>query len=268
MRLFHVDAFASRPFEGNPAAVCLLDRERPDSWMQHLAAEMNLSETAFLLPAGSHYGLRWFTPTTEVPLCGHATLASAHALWESGLLPSDAAATFETRSGLLGARRVDGRIEIDLPAAPVAESALPQGAQRALGVEAVFVGRTPDRGLGDVDYLVEVPSEAAVGALRPDFTTLRAIAAGFIVTAAATSPPYDFVSRYFAAFAGIDEDPVTGAAHCALLPHWSRRLGKTSMTAFQASTRGGIVHGRVAGDRVLLSGGAVTVFQGDLADHV
>ena len=267
MKLYQVDAFASRPFEGNPAAVCLLDGERPDAWMQGLAAEMNLSETAFLLPAGSHYGLRWFTPTTEVPLCGHATLASAHVLWESGLLPATDAATFETRSGLLRARRVDGRIEMDLPAAPLTESALPEGAGRALGVEETFVGRTPDRGMGDVDYLVEVRSEAIVRALQPDFATLRTLAAGFIVTAASASPRYDFVSRYFASFAGIDEDPVTGAAHCALVPYWSGRLGKSAMTAFQASPRGGVVHGRTGGERVFLSGQAVTVFKGDVADH-
>jgi PhzF family phenazine biosynthesis protein len=228
---------------------------------------MNLSETAFLLPAGPHYSLRWFTPAIEVPLCGHATLASAHVLWESGAIPPDAATTFETRSGVLRARRVDGRIELDLPAAPITKSPLPADAGRALGVEATFVGRTPDRGLGDVDYLVEVGSEAAVRALRPDFAILRTIAAGFIVTAASVAPRFDFVSRYFASFAGIDEDPVTGAAHCALVPYWGERLRKSTMTAFQASARGGVVHGRTGGDRVFLSGDAVTVFKGDLVDH-
>jgi PhzF family phenazine biosynthesis protein len=267
MRFFHVDAFASRPFEGNPAGVCLLESERPDDWMQHVAAEVNLSETAFLLPAARAFRLRWFTPETEVPLCGHATLASAHALWEAGVLPADDAALFETRSGRLTARRIDGRIEIDLPAAPVAKTRLPDGVAQALGVAPSFVGRTGDRGLGDVDYLVEVSSEKEVRSLRPDLPRLRTVAAGLIVTARGASPEYDFVSRYFASFVGIDEDPVTGAAHCALVPYWAERLGKSAMTAFQASPRGGVVHGRVARDRVLLSGQAVTVFQGELVDH-
>ncbi len=267
MRLFHVDAFASRPFEGNPAAVCLLDRERPDEWLQGMAAEMNLSETAFLLPAEAGFKLRWFTPETEVPLCGHATLASAHALWESGTLRPETPAVFETRSGRLTARRVEGRIEINLPAAPISETLLPEGVARALGVEPTFVGRTGDRGLGDVDYLVEVGSEDEIRSLKPDFPRLRTVAAGLIVTARGSSPTYDFVSRYFASFVGIDEDPVTGAAHCALVPYWAARLGKSAMTAFQASARGGVVHGRVAEDRVLLSGEAVTVFQGELVDH-
>jgi PhzF family phenazine biosynthesis protein len=267
MKLFHVDAFTSRPFEGNPAAVCFLDRGRPDNWLKDVAAEMNLSETAFLLPAGAGFELRWFTPETEVPLCGHATLASAHALWESGTLQPEIPAVFETRSGRLTARRTEGRIELDLPAAPTSEALLPEGVARALGVEAMFVGRTGDRGLGDVDYLVEVGTEDEVRSLKPDFPRLRTVAAGLIVTARSTSPTYDFVSRYFASFIGIDEDPVTGAAHCALVPYWAGRLGKSAMTAFQASARGGVVHGRVAGDRVLLSGEAVTIFQGELVDH-
>jgi PhzF family phenazine biosynthesis protein len=265
VKLFHVDAFASRPFEGNPAAVCLLDRERPEAWMQSVAAEMNLSETAFLLPRDDVFGLRWFTPEAEVPLCGHATLASAHALWESGVLSEDREALFDTRSGRLTARRVDGRVEIDLPAAPLAACALPEGAAQALGVSPVFAGRTPDRGLGDVDYVVEVASEAEVRGLRPDFARLRALRAGFAVTARADGPPYDFVSRYFASFVGIDEDPVTGAAHCALVPHWSGRLGKDRLTAYQASARGGVVRGLLEGDRVRLAGEAVTVARGEIA---
>jgi PhzF family phenazine biosynthesis protein len=267
MRFFHVDAFASRPFEGNPAAVCLLDRVRPEDWMQSVAAEMNLSETAFLLAADAGFKLRWFTPQSEVPLCGHATLASAHALWESGTLPPDAPALFDTRSGRLKARRVDRQIEIDLPAAPISEVPLPEGVAGALGLEPIFVGRTQDRGLGDVDYLVEVGSESEIRSLVPDFPILREAAAGFIVTARSSSPAYDFVSRYFAPFVGIDEDPVTGAAHCVLVPYWAACLGKNAMTAYQASARGGVVHGRVEGDRVVLSGEAVTVFRGDLVDH-
>lgn len=264
MKLFQVDAFTPRPFAGNPAAVCLLDAERPDEWMQDVAAEMNLAETAFLVPSGASFHLRWFTPTTEVPLCGHATLASSHVLWETGILAPEATATFETRSGRLTARRVAGRIEVDLPAAPVTEAQPPPGALEALGTTAVWVGRTADRGMGDVDYLVEVGSEEIVRGLRPDFGRLREQKSGFIVTARATTSPFDFVSRYFAAFVGIDEDPVTGAAHCALVPYWSAKLSKTEMTAYQASPRGGIVHGVNADGRVRLSGEAVTVLRGEL----
>jgi PhzF family phenazine biosynthesis protein len=264
MKLFQVDAFTPRPFAGNPAGVCLLDSERPDDWMQSVAAEMNLAETAFLVPSGDAFRLRWFTPTTEVPLCGHATLASSHVLWESGILAPDATASFDTRSGRLTARRVAGRIEIDLPAAPVTQAAPPAGALEALGVTPTWSGRTGDRGLGDVDYLIELASEEIVRGLKPDFGRLRTQKSGFIVTARAKTAPFDFVSRYFAAFVGIDEDPVTGAAHCALVPYWSAKLAKKELTAYQASPRGGIVHGVDSGARVQLSGEAVTVFRAEL----
>ncbi len=264
MKLYQVDAFTSRPFAGNPAAVCLLESERPDEWMQQVAAEMNLSETAFLLRARDGFRLRWFTPTTEVPLCGHATLASAHFLFETGALAPDQLASFETRSGRLTARRVGGRIEINLPASPLTESAPPAGALEALGVTPMWVGRTADRGLGDNDYVIDVGAEDVVRNLKPDFGRLRELKSGFIVTACATTSPFDFVSRYFAAFVGIDEDPVTGAAHCALVPHWAARLSKLEMTAYQASPRGGVVHARLDGDRVHLSGEAVTVLRGEL----
>lgn len=264
MKLFQVDAFTARPFEGNPAAVCLLDGERPDDWMQHVATEMNLSETAFLLPADTGFRLRWFTPAAEVPLCGHATLASAHVLWETGTLPPGEAATFETRSGRLAARRLGALIEMDLPAAPVTESPAPAGALEALGVAPAWVGRTADRGMGDVDYLIEIGSEEAVRRLRPDFGLLRGLRSGFIVTARATTRDFDFVSRYFASFIGIDEDPVTGVAHCALVPYWGARLGKNAMTALQVSARGGVVQGRLDGERVRLAGEAVTVLRGEL----
>jgi PhzF family phenazine biosynthesis protein len=263
-RLFHVDAFASRPFEGNPAAVCLLDCERPDEWLQSVAAEMNLSETAFVLRDSNGYSLRWFTPVAEVPLCGHATLASAHVLWETGTLSHDEAAIFQTRSGQLKARQLKAQIEMVLPAAPVTESPAPAGALEALGVTPTWVGRTSDRGMGDVDILLVLESEDAVRRTRPNFGRLRGISAGFIVSARAASAPFDFVSRYFAPFVGIDEDPVTGAAHCALVPYWSAQLGKSEMTAFQASARGGVVRGRTDGDRVRLFGEAVTVLRGEL----
>jgi PhzF family phenazine biosynthesis protein len=260
-RVFQVDAFAGGPFEGNPAAVCLLTAPQDDAWMQGVAAEMNLSETAFVLPARDGFTLRWFTPATEVPLCGHATLAAAHVLWEAARVPERAKITFETCSGRLVARRVGGQIELELPARPVERVELPGDVLDALGAQPRWTGRTIDRGLGDTDYLVELESEEAVRRLQPDVRRLRDAQAGVIVTSQG-SGPYDVVSRYFAPWWGIDEDPVTGSAHCALIPFWVERLGKPCLVAFQASARGGVLRGRVEGDRVSLSGGAVTVFQG------
>ncbi|MGH9902189.1 MAG: PhzF family phenazine biosynthesis protein [Pyrinomonadaceae bacterium] len=264
---FQIDAFAAEPFKGNPAAVCLLDEPRPDRWMQQVASEMNLSETAFLTQReGGGFGLRWFTPTVEVPLCGHATLASAHALWESGKVKETDAARFHTHSGELSARRAGSRIELDFPSIPVAEASIPEEALAALGVEPLSVWRTPDLGLKDANYLLELRAEEDVRGARPDFAALgRATDAGVIITArAATAGSYDFVSRYFATFAGIDEDPVTGAAHCSLAPYWCRRLGQTQLVGYQASARGGFVHVRLGEGRVYLSGEAVTVLRGML----
>jgi len=232
--------------------------------MQRVAAEMNLSETAFVLPHSNGFSMRWFTPEAEVPLCGHATLASAHVLWETGTLSHDETAIFQTRSGPLTARRLGGSIEMVLPAAPVTESPAPTGALEALGVTPTWVARTTDRGMGDVDLLLVLESEDAVRRATPDFGRLRGITAGFIVTARAAPGPFDFISRYFAPCVGIDEDPVTGAAHCALVPYWSARLGKSEMTAFQASARGGVVRGRAESDRVRLWGEAITVLRGEL----
>jgi len=260
--LVTVDAFSAEPFRGNPAAVCFLDEPRPDAWMQRVAAEMNLSETAFLLPQPDGFSLRWFTPSVEVPLCGHATLASAHALWETGRLSRDQEARFHTKSGLLTARLGVGRIEMDFPSIPVAEAPLLPEAQQALGITPKHSARTPVA--QEVNYLLELESEAAVQTLRPDFPALRKIHWGFIVTARSASGPYDFVSRYFAAGQGIDEDPVTGSAHCSLAPYWSSRLGKNELVGHQISTRGGVVHCTLRGDRVRLAGQAVTVLRGEL----
>jgi len=229
--------------------------------MRHVAAEMNLSETAFLVPCDDGFRLRWFTPTVEVDLCGHATLAGAHVLWEEGHLAAGAVARFHTRSGLLLAARRGEWIELDFPATPPEPAAAPAGLEEALGIRAVWTGRSR------FDYLVEAESAAVVREMRPDFTALaRAEARGVIVTSGADAPPYDFVSRFFAPAAGIDEDPVTGSAHCALAPFWGARLGKTEMTAYQASARGGVVKARLAGDRVILGGQAVTVLRGELVD--
>ena len=260
--LFQVDAFADRPFSGNPAAVCILSAEVEDTWMAAVAAEMNLAETAFLRREDSAWRLRWFTPTVEVDLCGHATLAAAHVLWEAGYADPTAPLVFRTRSGDLTAARQNDAIELDFPAEPAAPAEPPPGLLVALGTAAPrFAGKNR------FDVLLQVESERAVRDARPDFGALRVasgLGRGVILTARSDSPEFDFVSRFFAPAAGIDEDPVTGSAHCALGPFWSERLGKNELVGYQASPRGGVVHVRVAGERVALGGKAVTVLRGEL----
>ncbi|MBX6365520.1 MAG: PhzF family phenazine biosynthesis protein [Gemmatimonadetes bacterium] len=259
LRITQVDAFTAEPFRGNPAAVCLLPEPREAEWMQAVAREMNLSETAFLHRHGDAFDLRWFTPAVEVDLCGHATLASAHALWEEGHLAEGEQAVFHTRSGVLTADRDGDWIRLDFPAKRVEAADPPEGLLEALGVEAHFVGRNK------FDYLVEVGSEDVVRSLRPDIGRLEQVKArGVIVTARATTAPYDFVSRFFAPRAGVAEDPVTGSAHVALGPYWEGRLGKSDFLAYQASPRGGVLRVQVRGERVLLGGQAVTVLRGEL----
>lgn len=258
--LYQVDAFTDRPFGGNPAAICLLAEPAEAGWMQRVAAEMNLSETAFLVPAGEGYGLRWFTPVVEVELCGHATLAAAHILWQTGRLARSAPARFFTRSGELGARRRGDWIELDFPSEPVEPCSEPAGLAEALGVPLRFVGRNR------MDILTEVADESALRSLDPDMAALaRVETRGVIVTAPAQSEGFDFVSRFFAPAAGVPEDPVTGSAHCALAPYWGGKLNKTELVGFQASARGGVVRVTLAGERVLLGGQAVTVLRGTLA---
>jgi predicted PhzF superfamily epimerase YddE/YHI9 len=257
--LFQVDAFTDRPFAGNPAAVCLLDGEREAEWMQNVAREMNLSETAFLVPRGDGCGLRWFTPAVEVDLCGHATLASAHTLWEAGYLKPDEPARFHTRSGLLTCVRCGAWIEMDFPADPARTVAPPEAIRKCLGAPPRYVGR------GRENFVAELDSEATVRALKPDLEQLMHLGrARLIVTSRATTPGFDFVSRFFAPSAGVNEDPVTGSAHCLLAPFWAERLGKPEMVAYQASARGGIVRVKVEGDRVRLRGQAVTILRGEL----
>lgn len=259
MKLIQVDAFTSEAFGGNPAAVCLLEGPRDDRWMQSVALEMNLSETAFLLREGDGFRLRWFTPAVEVDLCGHATLASSHVLWEEGILPADGEARFHTRSGLLTAARRGGLIELNFPATPETPCEAPPGLAQALGATPAHVGHSA------FDYLVLLDSAGAVRNLTPDLGLLGKISArGFITTAPSDEAGFDFVSRFFAPGAGIAEDPVTGSAHCCLGPFWGSRLGKSSMTGFQASARGGVVHVRLEGDRVVLGGHAVTVMRAEL----
>lgn len=257
--LFLVDAFTREPFAGNPAGVVLLDRPGPDAWMQEVAREMNQAETAFLLPREEGFGLRWFTPAVEVDLCGHATLASAHVLWEEGRLPEQAEARFETRSGLLRASRQDGWIVLDFPATPAGPCAPPAGLLPALGLTRGEVRRSR------FDYLVVIDDPARLRRLDPDLGALRSIEArGVIVTAPSDRPDADFLSRFFAPRSGVPEDPVTGSAHCTLAPYWSALLGRKSLVGFQASARGGLVRTELAGERVRLSGQAVTVARGEL----
>jgi predicted PhzF superfamily epimerase YddE/YHI9 len=257
--IVQVDAFTNRPFAGNPAAVCILSEPRPDAWMRDVAREMNLSETAFLHLEDDGYRLRWFTPAVEVDLCGHATLASAHVLWEDSHLPQDRQARFRTRSGLLLADRRGEWIELDFPATAAVPAEPPPGLVAALGVKAANVLRNK------FDYLVEVESEEEVRAAAPDVSALKKVGArGIIVTARASTAGFDFVSRFFAPAVGVDEDPVTGSAHCALAPYWAARLGRREFTAYQASARGGVIRVKVNGDRVILGGQAVTVMRAEL----
>jgi PhzF family phenazine biosynthesis protein len=260
--IWQVDAFADRPFTGNPAAVCVLESDRDDAWLQAVAQEMNLSETAFLRQRSDGFDLRWFTPEVEVDLCGHATLASAHALWEKGFAAAGETLRFHTRSGVLTAVRCGDLIELDFPATTVAESPPPTGLLESLGIETknvTFAGRTK------FDRFVAVDSAERLRRLRPSFTQLAEVdARGIVVTARADDSRYDFISRFFGPAVGVSEDPVTGSAHCALATYWAPLLGKESMTAYQASARGGVVGVTLRGDRVLLAGRAVTVLKAEL----
>lgn len=256
--LVQVDAFTDKPYGGNPAAVCVLTEAQPDDWMQRVAQEMNLSETAFLLPEGDGFRLRWFTPTVEVDLCGHATLASAHTLWSEGHLAPEQEARFYTRSGLLTAQRQGDWIELNFPSNPSQPIATPEGLAAALGQPPVAV---VENSLG---YLVELETAETVRDLQPDFLALGKFPVHGIIVTSRGETPYDFVSRFFAPAIGINEDPVTGAAHCCLSPYWRDRLGKTSFLAYQASARGGVLQVEDRGDRVVLRGQAVTVLRGEL----
>jgi PhzF family phenazine biosynthesis protein len=259
--IIQVDAFADAPFRGNPAAVCLLLAPRDDVWMQSVAGEMNLSETAFLTRQDDGFNLRWFTPTTEVDLCGHATLASAHVLWEIGELAPKQQARFHTRSGLLTAERDGDWIMLNFPVKPATPVDPPPELIEALGVEARYVGKN------DWDYIIEVDDEATVRGLQPDFGVFKTLGVrGIMVTSRADGDEFDFVSRFFAPGSGIDEDPVTGSAHCCLAPFWQERLGKSEFVAYQASARGGVLRVRIDGERVHLGGQAVTVLRGELVD--
>jgi PhzF family phenazine biosynthesis protein len=257
--LFLVDAFTDRPFAGNPAAVCLLPSWKDEQWLGAVAGEMNLSETAYLVKNTDGFDLRWFTPKVEVKLCGHATLASAHVLWEQGAAKADEEIRFSTKSGILKAQRKGDDIELDFPLQREEPAKAPAGLVEALGVKPLYVGKN------QLDYLVEVESENVLRAVAPDFKRLAAIPVrGIIVTSASASPKFDFVSRFFAPGSGVDEDPVTGSAHCCLGAFWQKRLGKSEFVAYQASARGGVVKVRVDNGRAFLGGKAVIVARGEL----
>lgn len=267
LTITQVDAFTDTPFAGNPAAVCVLPSPQEAAWMQHVAQEMNLSETAFLSQQEDGFQLRWFTPAVEVDLCGHATLASAHVLWSEGYLPSHQEARFHTKSGILTAKQQGTWIEMNFPAKHCEEAIAPANLEKALAVSAKYVGKN------QFDYLIEVESEEIVRQLKPDFTLLKTLPIrGIIVTSRATDKKYDFISRFFAPGAGVDEDPVTGSAHCCLGPYWRDRLGKTEFLAYQASPRGGVIKVRCEdksvaephNERISLAGQAITVLRGEL----
>lgn len=262
-KMYRVDSFTDKAFAGNPAAVCVLHKPREKQWMQQVAAEMNLSETAFVLKQNGNYLLQWFTPVCEVALCGHATLATAHILWDEQFHDPDANAVFLTKSGVLIARKKEHSwIELDFPSLAVYPHNRPESFKTILGVdeiEILFFGKT------DMDYIIELDSAKAVRAMKPDFVRLeKALDAGLVVTAASDMPQFDFISRVFAPSEGINEDPVTGSAHCILGPYWARKTGQDEFSAFQASSRGGVLRVRVEKDRTYLGGQAVTVFKGSL----
>lgn len=258
MQIFIVDAFTDVPYKGNPAAVCILDSIRSDKWMQDVASEMNLSETAFLYQEEDVYNLRWFTPKAEVDLCGHATLASAHILWEEKFC-LDSGIIFKTKSGILKAFKNENWIHLNFPVEIASECSAPETLVQALGVDYKYIGKNR------MDYIVEVENEEIVRNLKPDFSLLKEVEArGVIVTSASKDPSYDFVSRCFYPAFGIDEDPVTGSAHCCLGPYWMNKLNKSSLNAIQLSARQGTLKLEVGQERIILSGQSVTRLRGQL----
>lgn len=261
MKVYQVDTFTDVIFKGNPAGVCILSRPAHEKWMQDISMEMNLSETAFLYRQEDGFNLRWFTPEEEVDLCGHATLASAHILWENGMLDTGDEAIFYTKSGKLMASKDGDYIVLDFPMEEDTQVAMPKVLELSLGVPILYVGRNR------MDYIVEVEDEETVRDIEPNFEILKGLEArGVIVTSRSTDPKYDFVSRFFSPGAGIPEDPVTGSAHCCLAPYWEKRLGKKRFVAYQSSKRGGVLKVTTIGNRVNISGKAVTVFCAELPD--
>jgi predicted PhzF superfamily epimerase YddE/YHI9 len=259
VHIIQVDAFTAEPFHGNPAGVCILEQWAPEAWMLAVAAEMNLSETAFLVRQREGFEIRYFTPTVEVPLCGHATLASAHVLWEEGVVPPGEEIALQAQGGQLAARREEDWIQLDFPAIPPSDTAIPEGLAVALGAEILGAYRAWERG-----YLAEVGTPEIVRALEPDFARLRSFGPIIATARGGRETGCDFASRFFAPSLGINEDPVTGVAHCSLAPFWAKRLGKNEMVGHQLSRRGGVVRVRARGERVQILGKAVTVLHGEI----
>ena len=256
MIFYTVDSFTDKPFSGNPAAIFILEEDIPDELMQSIASEVNLSETSFVIRKDDVFNLRWFTPTKEAGLCGHATLAAAHILWEVGVLDTKEEAVFETKSGILKARKNSDLIEMDFPIESPSEIDGPKELLKAIEYEPIFIGKNR------MDYLAVYENEEVIRKAIPNFEYLKKLdCRGLIISAKSSSDKYNFVSRFFAPNSGIDEDPVTGSAHCCLAPFWSKRLGKKELTGFQVSKRGGIVHTKLEDDKVVLSGKAVTVMK-------
>ena len=257
--MFHINAFSEQAFNGNPAAVCLLDTSKPDGWLQSVAAQMNLSETAFVLPANGGFSLRWFTPLKEVDMCGHATLASAHILWQQGIVSRQDTIFFETLSGKLSARLQENHIELDFPRLNFLPIEPPQQLIKCMGISPIFSAMFGEK------HLFVIEDQQLLEQLAPDFSALQSLAGrGVSVTCKSNNSQYDFVSRYFAPWVGINEDPANGSSHCALTPYWAERLNKKELNAYQASARGGELKLRLAGDRVKISGRAITVLKAEL----
>ncbi len=258
LKFTQVDAFTSEIFKGNPAAVCVMDKPADEAWMQKVAMEMNLSETAFLYREDDGFSLRWFTPVHEVDLCGHATLASAHVLWDERHLKTQEEAIFYTRSGRLAAKKNGDWIELNFPTKPAEEVGPLKLFEEAFGVKSVFTGKS------DLKYLLEFESEQIIRDLKPDFNKLAQVDEGIGVIVTAKSTKYDFISRFFAPKYGINEDPVTGSAHCVLSHYWSKKLNKLEFSAYQASVRGGELKVILDGQRTRIEGQAVSVFRGEI----
>jgi PhzF family phenazine biosynthesis protein len=257
-----VDAFTNRPFAGNPAAVVPLDGWKDDPWLQNVAMEMNLSETAFLVANDNGFDLRWFTPKAEVDLCGHATLASAVVLADLGKLEDRSSVAFLTRSGVLTVERHSSLFIMDFPVLTSVPSQPPLGLLESLKEQPLYVGQSK------YDFVLEFESEKVVRSVTPDFNRLASVKCrGVVVTAKSDNPQFDFVSRFFAPAVGINEDPVTGSAHCLLAPYWGARLGKTKLAGYQASSRGGVVQVELRGERVLIGGQGIVFSRGVIADY-
>lgn len=267
MKIFQVDSFTDRPFKGNPAGVCLLENEQAESWMQNIAMEMNFSETAFLIKSNEGFNLRWFTPKIEVPLCGHATLASAHILWEEGILEEKKLARFYTKSGELVCEKVDNWIEMAFPSRQVRAVKTSKSLIDALRLSDREIKLNLYDGNGEILYLVEVVSDEIVKELNPNFEKLKEEdAKAVMVTAKSSSKEFDFLSRFFAPSLGVAEDPVTGSAHCYLAPYWGKKLNKNELIGYQTSKRGGVVKCELRGEKVIIKGQAVTVLKGELVN--